>query len=161
MPKITLHNTETGKDEDFEPVDAREILDNPDSIYTVPDETREQIGMRMDPNPNPLGADGEKYSIPNLQGGDAEMQTGLSVDKYARNAVVKAQPGDPRRPVLTTQGELRTPADPTAKGRRAGSDPADSSTMTVAELKAALDKRGVEYAANAKKPELIELHDAE
>jgi hypothetical protein len=86
MPKITLKNDETGQLQDFEPVDAREVLANPDSIYSVPKETREEIGKAP-------GLDSE-LNVPQLQGSDVEMQVGLSIEKYGRGNVVKAQPGN-------------------------------------------------------------------
>lgn len=98
MPKITLTNGETGEDEDFEPVDAREILSNPNTIYTAAKAAKDGIGMQAD----------EKVNIPQLQGADAEMQVGLSIEKYGRSDVVKAQPGNPQyKPLepLTTQGK--------------------------------------------------------
>ena len=105
MPKITLTNSVTGHDEDFEPVDAREILSNPDTIYKPSKAAQENIGMQ---------ADG-KVNIPQLQGGDAEMQVGLSIEKYGRADVVKAQIGNPVfKPVLpmSTTGK---PLDPQSK----------------------------------------------
>lgn len=84
MPKIVLRNTETGKNEDFEPVDAREVLRNPDTIYKRPPE--EEGGKVGTP---------EDVNIPQLQGADAEMQVGLSIEKYGRSNVVKATPGNP------------------------------------------------------------------
>ncbi|MGM4891260.1 hypothetical protein [Tardiphaga sp. 839_C3_N1_4] len=89
MPKITLKNGETGELESFEPVDAREILANPESIYSVPDDTVAGIG-----GPSVATELKEGASAPQLQGGDAEMQTGLSIDKYGREAVVKAEVGN-------------------------------------------------------------------
>lgn len=109
MPKITLLNTETGKTEDFEPIDVREILANPDTIYRVPKGTSESIGKQYDPGTT------SGINVPQLQGGDAELQTGLSIEKYGREAVVKAQAGDPfmgNKEVLTTSGRSVEGSDP-------------------------------------------------
>lgn len=109
MPKITLLNSETGKTEDFEPVDAREILADPDTIYKVPKKASETIGKQYDPGTT------SGIKVPQLQGGDAELQTGLSIEKYGREAVVKAQPGDAlggSNAVLTTSGRLIEGTDP-------------------------------------------------
>jgi len=109
MPKITLLNTGSGKTENFEPIDAREILASPDSIYKVPKDAAETIGKQYDPGTT------SGINVPQLQGGDAELQTGLSIEKYGREAVVKAQPGDPHsgsNAVLTTSGRLVEGTDP-------------------------------------------------
>lgn len=142
MPKITLLNTDSGKLEDFEPIDAREILSNPETIYSVPEETRAGIGKELSPHGD--------INIPQLHGGDAEMQTGLSIEKYGRSQVVKALPGNPSlTPVSTSGGSLE------------GSDPRESTSegLTVAEIKAEMDKKGIEYPANAKKAEYQKLLD--
>lgn len=99
MPKITLRNGETGELESFEPIDAREILSNPDTIYSVPEETVAGIG-----GPTVATELKEGASVPQLQGGDAEMQVGLSIEKYGRAAVVKAEVGDPGQ-VTSADGE--------------------------------------------------------
>jgi hypothetical protein len=83
MPKIVLRNTETGKNEEFEPVDAREVLRTPNTIYARPPEEEGKVGLP------------EGVNIPQLQGADAEMQVGLSIEKYGRSNVVKATPGNP------------------------------------------------------------------
>lgn len=88
MPKITLLNGDTGKLEEFEPVDAREILSQEGTIYSVPEETKDTIGLDIGPG-------GKDINVPQLQGADAEMNTGLSIEKYGREAVVKAEPGNP------------------------------------------------------------------
>ena len=157
--KIVLHNSETGKLESFEPVDAREILADENTIYTVPQETTDAIGARMD-----LGkmADGAKVNVAQLQGDDAEMQTGLSIDKYGRGNVVQAMPGvageEQRKQVLTTGGQYRSPTDPTAAGRPGGTT---SDNMTSAQLKSALDAKKIEYPADARKADLQKLFDAQ
>jgi hypothetical protein len=110
MPKITLKNGETGELESFEPVDVREILATPDTIYSVPDETVAGIG-----GPSVATELKEGASAPQLQGGDAEMQTGLSIDKYGREAVVKAEVGN-AGDVVRVDGE-QVPA-PRRKGGR-------------------------------------------
>lgn len=99
MPKIILRNTQTGEDEQFEPVDAREILSNPDAIYEIPQATRDAIGQQHD-----VFAD---INVPQLQGNDSELQTGLSIDKYGRGAVVKANPENP-----TLSDPFKRPAVP-------------------------------------------------
>lgn len=109
MPKITLLNTESGKTEDFEPIDAREILSAEGTIYKVPKDAAKTIGQQYDPGT----ASG--LNVPQLQGADAELQTGLSIEKYGREAVVKAQPGDPvmsSKAVLTTSGRSVEGSDP-------------------------------------------------
>ena len=150
MPKITLLNTESGKLEDFEPVDVREILSNKDTIYTVPDETRQAIAQ--DYNLRGLG-------IPQLQGDDAELQTGLSIDKYGRGNVVRAQPGNAAGALLASQAGQGTGQVTGAKpGEEA--DPLPSEGLTVAELKGGLDEKGVIYETNALKADLAKLYDA-
>jgi hypothetical protein len=84
----------------FEPIDAREILATPDNEYEVDDESRKLIGMQLDPTgrmrsseepqKNPDGSD--VINIPQLNAADAELQTGLSAEKYGRSQVVKAVP---------------------------------------------------------------------
>ncbi len=87
--KVTLLNTQTGKNEDFEPVDAREALAGKDSIYAVPKESKDAVALKM-------AADGTAdINVPQLQGADAELHQGNNEDKYARQNVVKAQAGDP------------------------------------------------------------------
>lgn len=138
MPKIVLTNSKTGKLEEFEPVDAREILADKSTIYTVPQSTHDEIGMRHDPN-------SDDVNVPQLQG-DPEMQTGLSIDKYGRSAVVKAQVGQPRA-ATTTQGE------PIVE------ESADASSMSKAQLQEALSQRGTAYPSSATKAELQALYD--
>lgn len=175
MPKITLLNTETGKNEDFEPVDAREVLETPDTIYKVTDESRSLMGAQ-------LGAYvSQGINIPQLQGGDAEMQTGLSVDKYARQAVVKAQPGTPNTGGLRDDGPTvaefvaagysassyppegfasRSSADEIAAAIAAGQGAKPSDGLTVPELETALTAKGVTIPTGAKKADLQALLDA-
>ena len=107
--KITLRNTTTGKDETFDPVDAREILNNPDNdTYEASQTTRDILGASVSAatavgtavGPNEAG---DMQLIPQLQGGDAEMQTGNAVDKYARQQVVKAEPGQPMGARVTAE----------------------------------------------------------
>jgi hypothetical protein len=175
MPKITLLNTDTGKNEDFEPVDAREVLETPDTIYKVTDESRTLMGAQ-------LGAYvSQGINIPQLQGGDAEMQTGLSVDKYARQAVVKAQPGTPNiggavRNDGPTVAEYvaagysasnyppegfasRSSADEFAAAIAAGQGAKPSDGLTVPELEAALTAKDITIPAGAKKADLQKLLD--
>lgn len=100
MPKVSLMNKETGKLEDFEPVDAREILRMEESIYEAPENKEEEAGGHP-----------QDVNIPQLQGDDAELQVGLSIDKYGRSNVVKASPGNPEfspppRQAMTTDGRV-------------------------------------------------------
>jgi len=86
----------------FEPVDAREILATPDNEYEVDEDSRKLIGMQFDPTGRmssteqkepQKNADGsEVINIPQLNAADAELQTGLSAEKYGRSQVVKAVP---------------------------------------------------------------------
>lgn len=177
MPKITLLNTDTGKNEDFEPVDAREVLETPDTIYKVTDESRALMGAQ-------LGAYvSQGINIPQLQGGDSEMQTGLSVDKYARQGVVKAQPGTPNTggagglrndgPTVAefvAAGYLassyppegfasRSSADEIAAAVAAGQGAKPSDGLTVPELEAALTAKEITIPAGAKKADLQKLLD--
>lgn len=141
MPKIALLNTESGKLESFEPVDAREIMATPGTIYTVPSASQREVGLTLEPG---QGAD---INIPQLQGEDAEMQTGLSVNKYGRSQAVKAEPGNPEfAPVPPT------PAQTSA---------ALSDGLKVDELRAELEKRGVEIPDGAKKADLQALLDSQ
>jgi hypothetical protein len=111
MPKIVLKNGETGQLEEFEPVDAREILAQEGTVYSAPD-ADEPIGDPPD------------VDIPQHQGDDAEMQTGLSIDKYGRGNVVKATPGvpvaqsQPARVEENSRGEL-VEGSKTARAKRA------------------------------------------
>lgn len=98
MPKVTLKNGQTGKNEEFEPVDAREILAQKDTIYSVTPEAKDAMGVEHDPLSKDL-------NVPQLQGADAEMQTGLSTEKYRRAAVVKAEPGDPDRTLTVVRAD--------------------------------------------------------
>lgn len=112
MPKIVLKNGDTGGLEEFEPIDAREILAVEGTIYSVPEESQDETGLN-------IGPDGADINVPQLQGSDAEMQTGLSTDKYGRAAVVKAQPGNPTHTKRTAGTPAETPAVPTVgKGPR-------------------------------------------
>jgi hypothetical protein len=85
MPKIRLKNTETGEEQDFEPVDAREILAMKDRVY---EPVEQQVGSVA------KDEEGNEISIPQHQGEDAEMQMGLTDYKYGRSNVVKASPGN-------------------------------------------------------------------
>lgn len=148
MPKIVLLNTQSGKLEDFEPVDAREALAGKNTIYQVPapEENKDaKLTMIMgNTSSNAMetavalasGAPPETVvNIPQLQGGDAEMQTGLSIEKYGRSNVVQAQPGNP---VYVPIGEDTTDpkfADRAATG--AGRSTPGASGDLKTELKAA------------------------
>jgi hypothetical protein len=85
MPKIRLRNTETGEEQDFEPVDAREILAMKERAY---EPVEQQVGSVA------KDEEGNEISIPQHQGEDAEMQMGLTDYKYGRSNVVKAAPGN-------------------------------------------------------------------
>lgn len=145
MPKIILLNSKTGKTEEFEPVDAREILSAENSIYKADAKSAKLIGVPLDP------AQATEINIPQMQGDDAEMQTGNSVDKYRRAAVVKASPGS-----ATADRPMSTSGKPLAKSSEEPED-FDPETATKAELAAELDKRGVEHRSGATKDELKEL----
>jgi len=96
MPKVVLTNSETGKNEEFEPIDAREILRQEGSIYSPSKVGNELIGQPMDWTAN----------FPQLQGDDAELQTGLSVEKYRRDQVVKAVPSQSEFAPVASAGEF-------------------------------------------------------
>lgn len=159
MPKIQLLNGDSGKLEDFEPVDAREILSDPDTVYSVPDGASEDMGKQL--SGAPVGNPDNAVSIPQLQGGDEEMQTGLSIEKYGRAAVVKAMPGNvvvatALRPT-STSGRALPGANEDAASYALKSQRSDG--MTVPELRAALEKKNVAYPTDAKKAELADLLD--
>lgn len=137
--KVTLTNTETGKNESFEPVDAREILANPETIYKPA--KKDASGLVLESS---ASAD---INVPQLQGRDDELQTGLSVEKYGREAIINAEPGTAGKPVTTTTGKTVEGTDPTA-----GAD-----GMTVVEMKAALAAKGVEVPSGALKADLQAL----
>jgi len=141
MPKITLLNGETGKLQDFEPVDAKEVLAQEGTIYTVPDQTREQVGMDVGAT-----SGDNKINVPQLQGGDAEMQTGLSIEKYGRAAVVKAQPGkvvtDTQNRRIDASGDLTVGKGPRGKFyTKRGKELVDGPFETEDEAKAALSAK--------------------
>ena len=152
MPKIQLQNNESGKMEDFEPVDAREVLSDPDSIYSVPGDATDQIGLQLS------GSANADVNIPQMQGGDEEMQTGLSIEKYGRAAVVKAVAGNPEY----TGARAANPRD--TLGRpivdRDAKEVIATDNMKLMELREALTQKGVEIPANAKKADLQKLLDA-
>lgn len=151
MPKIQLLNSDSGKVEDFEPVDAREVLSMENTIYSVPKDASDKMGLQLSADPN---AD---ISIPQMQGGDEEMQTGLSIDKYARAAVVKAVPGNPQ------YDNIRSANPRDTMGRaivdRNAADVVASDGMKVAELRDALHEKGIEYPEGARKADLQKLLD--
>jgi hypothetical protein len=199
MPKIALRYT--GSDEAMtkrleatdgiqlvEAIDAREILATPDCEYEIDEESRKQFGMQYDPRLFSAGGkpgdqvakpeDEGKVNVPQLNGMDAELQTGLSAEKYGRSQVVKAVP-DGSQPTatmpMTTMGrslvmeERRDEAAAVAEQRRdyqkapeENGAPA-SQGKTVDEMKEALKAKGVQFPPDAKKAELAELvdrHDA-
>lgn len=156
----------------FEPIDAREILSSPGQDYEIDEESRKMIGMQFDPRLKGEGDDA--VNIPQLQSEDAELQTGLSAEKYGRSQVVKAVPNAAQPTAmnpLTTSGrplnieEVRSgTADPRMGYQQApetntsDGKPA-SEGMTSDEMRAALKAKGVQFPADAKKAELAELVD--
>lgn len=156
MPKITLLNTQTGKTQDFEPIDAREVLQNPNTIYTVPSATRAEVDREDKPPVNSGGTmvmteDGP-VRLPQIQG-DPEMQIGVASDKYARQDVVKAQAGNVTKTVTDGWGN---PINGTAD---AGPSTPGWGDTTVVQLKEILSQRGVQYSSKATKAELQALVD--
>jgi len=151
----------------FEPIDAREILSSPGQDYEIDEESRKLIGMQFDP-----GAREDGINIPQLQGEDAELQTGLSAEKYGRSQVVKAVPNAAQptamspqttsgRPLNIDEVGKDAPVDPRVGYQQApetGGAPA-SEGMTSEEMRTALKAKGVQFPADAKKAELAELVD--
>jgi len=152
----------------FEPIDAREILSSPGQDYEIDEESRKLIGQQFDPRLHGEGDDA--VNIPQLQGADAELQTGLSAEKYGRSQVVKAVPDvapTMMRPMTTSGRPLDinevgkdAPPDTTSyqKAPESGGAPA-SEGMTSEEMRTALKAKGVQFPADAKKAELAELVD--
>lgn len=178
MPKIALRYVGDDKKQQerlkatggvsyHEPVDAREILATPGNDYEIDEDSRKLIGLQYNPALKGL-------NVPQLQGDDAEMQTGLSADKYGRSQVVKAIPDGSApaptamRPMSTTArpldldaaraGEQYAVGDPRFTGQQQQLKPA-SEGLKVEDMKELLDKRGIQYPHDAKKPELAELVD--
>ena len=153
----------------FEPIDAREILSSPGQDYEIDDESRKLIGMQFDPR---LHGEGENaINIPQLQSEDAELQTGLSAEKYGRSQVVKAVPNASAptammpmstsgRPLNIDEVGKDAPADyqKAPETKPSGGAPA-SEGMTSDEMRTALKAKGVQFPADAKKAELAELVD--
>lgn len=189
MPKIALRYT--GGDEAItkrleasdgiqlvEPIDAREILATPDCEYEIDEESRKQFGMQYDPRlfganakPGDEAAKPEdegKVNIPQLHGMDAELQTGLSAEKYGRSQVVKAVP-DGSQPTATmpmsTMGrslvmdERRDEAVAAKEYQKAPEQGKSSEGMTADEMREALKAKNVQFPPDAKKAELAELVD--
>lgn len=145
MPKITLLNSETGKTQDFEPVDAREVLANPNTIYKVPEATRieiDRVGKEVAPNASDIQTEGGPVNVPQLQG-DPEMQTGMPTDKYARGDIVLAQAGNPK-------------ATSTSGGSLAG-EAVDTSEWTKSQMQEHLTQQGVQLRSDMTKADLAEL----
>lgn len=170
MPQIILKNTETGRLRGFEPVDAREILQQKETIYEVPtDDEMAKMGPSRNMgarfvagNPPPAGSMGKSraekdqgsmdmLNVAQLQGDDAEMQTGISADKYFRQDVVKASPGN----VSTEQEDLTKEGAPQRRRAPEGGRTAERTQttqgkalgkpieqMNSAELRSALVDRG-------------------
>jgi hypothetical protein len=180
MPKIALRYTGDDKAvqarleatnglQYFEPVDAREVLATPGNEYDVDDETRKLLGVYFEPRMQGL-------SVPQLQGDDAELQTGISADKYARSQVVKAVPEAMQptatRPMTTTGRSLNLdearegvnggegdPRFSQQDGAGAGDNKPRSEGMTKSEMQTFLRERGVQFDSGANKDELAELVD--
>jgi hypothetical protein len=99
-----------------EPVDAREILATPGNEYEPDKESAKLLGVYFEPRTQGL-------SVPQLQSGDEELQTGLSHEKYGRSQVVKAVPDGfaptAMRPMTTTGRPLSLDAarDPNTEER--------------------------------------------
>jgi len=105
MPKITLLDNSTGKLQDFEPVDAREVLANKDTVYSVPKETRAEVdreGKEAVPQSTTIQTEGGAVNVPQMQS-DPEMQTGVPSNKYARGDIVMAQAGNVSDPGANKQ----------------------------------------------------------
>ena len=206
MPKIGLRYT--GSDERevqrlkvtkgvryFEPVDAREVLATPGAEYEPDEESRAQIGRLYDPRfmPQQNGKAGKPLDpndpanivIPQLHGDDAELQTGLSHNKYGRSQVVKAVV-DPM--MATTHGAQSTIGRPldlskvgedgavggatvgvdgpyVAKQEGRGPDASgahpSADGMTKQEIQSELDKRGVQYEPSMRKDDLAALLESQ
>jgi hypothetical protein len=196
MPKIALRYT--GDDESltkkleatdglqyFEPIDAREVLSTPGCDYEIDEESRKLIGLQFDPRlfggkPGDAGSseDEGKVNVPQLQGDDAELQTGLSAEKYGRSQVVKAVPDastpTAMRPMTTSGRSLDLDEAQSGKGAGSG-DPRmgfqqakeedtgqggrASEGKTADEMREALKAKGVQFPPDAKKAELAELVD--
>jgi|OM-RGC.v1.029338541 hypothetical protein len=107
MSKVTLINTETGKPQEFEPVDAREVLAQEGTIYAVPEDAEKRIAMRLESSAT---AD---INVPQLQGTDSDLQTGESTEKYGREAVDKAEPG-----AVDNSGADAADETPARRGRK-------------------------------------------
>ena len=176
MPKIALRYTgddeahkksleSTGGVMYVEPVDAREILASPGNEYEPDEDSRKLIGIHFDPRLKGL-------NVPQLQGENAELQTGLSAEKYGRAQVVKAVPDSSMptamRPFTTTGRPLSLDE---AREGTAGTQRDDfeqqepvaplSHGKSKEELKNELRKRDVEFPSNASKDELAELLDSQ
>jgi hypothetical protein len=157
----------------FEPIDAREILASSED-YEIDEESRKLLGMQYDPR---FVGEGENaVNIPQLQGADAELSTGLSAEKYGRSQVVKAVPEGSQptasMPMSTTGRSLNLEERRNESAAGVANDPRmgyqqapqDGGTrasegMTTDEMRAALKAKGVQFPADAKKAELAELVD--
>ncbi len=145
MPKITLLNTESGELQDFEPVDAREVLGAKNSIYVVPDETRaeiDRVGKESEPQSTTLQTVDGAVNIPQLQN-DPEMQVGVPSNKYGRADIVLAQVGNPKA-TATNGGSLEGEA-------------VDASEWTKAQMQEHLTQQGVQLRSDMTKAELLAL----
>lgn len=152
----------------FEPIDAREILATPgQKDYEIDDESRQLIGLQYDPNLQGL-------NVPQLQGGDVELQTGHSHDKYKRDQVVQAVPGAMQPSAMPTGSPSGRPLNlEDAQAGKGVGDPAlgmqvkkeeppkaaSEDYSNADEMKAALKARNIQFPSDAKKAELAELVD--
>ena len=178
MPKIGLRYT--GDDENvarrlrasdgvqyFEPVDAREVLATKDSPYEPDETSKKLIGLLYDPRLKGL-------NIPQLHGDDAELQTGLSHEKYGRSQVVKAVPEALSPTPGVAQSTTGRPLDRSQVGEGGGANaarvPSDgdggesqqgkpSDGLTLDEIKGELRKRNVQFDAHSRKDDLADLLD--
>jgi hypothetical protein len=179
MPKIALRYT--GSDEAlmkrleateglqyFEPVDAREVLATPGCEYEVDDESRKLMGAQFQ-----AGSRGDGLNVPQLQGDDQELQTGLSDLKYGRSQVVKAIPDAMMPTTGAAQSTIGRPLDLSQVGEGGGAQAARmtpsseggdggaplSEGMTRQEIAAELTRRNVPHDGAARKDELAQLLD--
>lgn len=155
----------------FEPVDAREVLATPGGEYEPDENSRKMIGLLYDPRLQGL-------NIPQLQGADAELQTGLSHEKYGRSQVVKAIP-EAMQPVVggpqsTTGRSLdleqvgqgggaqaaRMPMTG-AEDERNASGAKPSEGLTRDEIVDALRAKNVAFKSDARKDDLADLLDSQ
>jgi hypothetical protein len=175
MPKIALRYT--GSDEAMlkrleatdgvhyaEPVDAKEILATPGNEFEPDEAGRKLIGVMFEPRMQGL-------SVPQLQGADAELQTGISHEKYGRSAVAKEIPNSIAPTMMQPMTTTGRPLDleQARSGEGAGTQESGfqqsaatprSEGMTKEEMQTHLRERGVHFDSGAKKDDLAKLVDA-